>query len=112
MILYRRTQWYGVGYLFHCYGTLLPRTLPIVVLAASLSLVVFIVEEEGAEVCESWLFTHPFAYQLFGLIFGYLSVMRLNMSYGRFYEGLSQLKVMVGALPPGPSRRLGAFLSC
>ena len=38
------------------------------------------------------LFAHPYAFQLFGIVFGYLSVARLNISYARYWEGVTQVR--------------------
>ena len=35
-----------------------------------------------------------YAMQLFGVVFGFLSVTRLNMSYQRYWEGISKIKDM------------------
>ena len=39
-------------------------------------------------------FDHPYAFQLFGIVFGYLTVARLNWSYNRYWEGVTHIKVM------------------
>ena len=54
--------------------------------------------EMAGNVCESeatqQLFEHPYAFQLFGIVFGYLSIARLNISFARYWEGVTQIKVM------------------
>ena len=40
-------------------------------------------------------FGHPYAMQLVGLVFGYLMIARLNVSYGRYWEGVTNVKTML-----------------
>ena len=40
MIDYERTKWYGLAYLIHWKGILLPRLLPIAIMAATISTIV------------------------------------------------------------------------
>jgi hypothetical protein len=40
------------------------------------------------------IFGHPYAMQVLGLVFGYLSISRLNMSYNRYWEGVNLVKEM------------------
>jgi hypothetical protein len=36
--------------------------------------------------------SHPYTFQLVGLVFGYLMVTRINMSYARYWEGVTMIK--------------------
>ena len=125
MISYNRTKWYGLHYLLHYRGVLVPRRVvspkaahrhmssahqqlhrdalymtrhrlvPILIIAAVEASVV--ATEVLGDVCSpegAPLLQHPYAFQLFGLVFGYLSVSRLNISFGRYWEGVTQIKIM------------------
>lgn len=93
MINYSRTEWYGVSYLFSLGGSVLPRCMPMVVMAGMTA---------GLFAALDWhflwdfrkYFGHPYALQLLGLVFGYLSVSRLQVSYNRYWEGCTNVKIM------------------
>ena len=94
MIRYQRTEWYGVQYLFRLSGSTLPRCLPAVLYAMG-SAVFFssgVVDRAGWPIRD--FFGHPYAMQLLGLVFGYLSIARLQMSYSRYWEGIQHIKIM------------------
>jgi len=96
MIHYERTNWYGVTYFFRLHGSLLPRCLPSMVLAGVLSGLAasgFIEDHTGWNV-DGLFGEDDYAMQLFGVVFGFLSVTRLNMSYSRYWEGISMIKQM------------------
>ena len=99
MIQYVRAVWYGFHYLLYFKGTLLPRLWPMVLLSGALSMIISRVatgppDDDGKPTLEPWLLdldvcvditsSHPYAYQLFGIVFGYLCISRLNMSYNRY----------------------------
>ena len=93
MIRYERTL-YGFSYLFRCTGSELPRCLPWVIASG----IIGGVFASGASDQLGWpirdYFGHPYAMQVLGLVFGYLSITRLNVSYNRYWEGCSHVKVM------------------
>jgi len=98
MIDYIRTEWYGLSYLLHMKGVLFPRLLPVMILGGVLAGLVASEEVDVMDWCEdddgNRLFEHPYAFQLFGLVFGYMSVARLNISINRYFEGVTNIKVM------------------
>ena len=91
MITYERTNWFGLMYLYRLRGSLLPRCLPMMLLGAGIAGAVEIAEEYWeADVTLG----DKYSMQLFGLVFGYLSIARLNISYNRYWEGASHIHVM------------------
>ena len=94
MIGYERTEWYGVTYLFRMTGSSLPRCLPWVLFAGFLGgfCAGGVIDRAGWPIRD--FFGHPYAMQVLGLVFGYLSITRLNVSYTRYWEGISHIKVM------------------
>ena len=95
MINYKRTQWYGVTYLWRLRGSLLPHCLPAMILAgliAGLSSSSLLEDSTGLSTDD--LFAEPYSMQLFGVVFGYLAVARLNVSYNRYWEGITHVKAM------------------
>ena len=105
MILYRRSEWYGITYLMVMRGSLLPKTLPPALFAAVLSVFVHLdkdldwklfnwaVDPDQDYSLSEWL-TEAYGMQLFGIVFGYLCVTRINMSYARYWEGVTNVKTM------------------
>ena len=79
MINYTRTQWYGLSYLFMASGSLIPRTLPFVLLSGGMSLMLTAGPFEAIFGWDAKFFTHPYSMQLFGLVFGYLAISRTNI---------------------------------
>lgn len=95
MIDYKRTNWYGLTYLWRLRGSLLPHCLPAMVLAGALA-GVFASPwlEDSLGLVTELLFVDKYSMQLFGVVFGYLAVARLNVSYNRYWEGATQIKNM------------------
>lgn len=69
MIHYKRTHWYGLSYLFHLHGSLLPRSLPAIIVAAALS---GTLSSGVLDPYFGWdlasFFEDPFSMQMFGLV--------------------------------------------
>ena len=89
MIDYKRTNWYGLFYLWRLRGSLLPHCLPAMIFAGTLAGVF------ASSLLEDWtgletkgLFVDKYSMQLLGVVFGYLAVARLNVSYNRYWEGV------------------------
>ena len=91
MIDYDRGSWYGIHLLFRMRGSLLPRCVPAALLGACIA--------GGVELAEAYYdfdldLGDKYSMQLFGLVFGYLSIARLNISYNRYWEGATELHVL------------------
>ena len=95
MIPYERTQWYGLSYLTQLSGSLLPRCLPLMIVSG---LVAGFVADGAVDRWTNYdfqdIFGETYSMSLFGVVFGYLSVARLNISYNRYWEGITNLKQM------------------
>lgn len=95
MIEYERTNWYGLGYLLRLRGSLLPHCLPAMVLAGTVAgLFASPVLEQTFALQTAQLFVDKYSMQLFGVVFGYLAVARLNVCYNRYWEGATHVKAM------------------
>ena len=98
MIDYKRTSWYGLGYLLPPWqkGTVLVRCIPAAVVAGTINalLVAGIIDLSDGTTTggAAGYLTHPYTFQLVGLVFGYLMVTRINMSYARYWEGVTMIK--------------------
>ena len=91
MIEYERTEWFGLSYLYKMRGSVLPRCLPAMLLGMAISAAVEVAE---GYYDEEVIIGDKYSMQLFGLVFGYLSIGRLNISYQRYWEGASMMHIM------------------
>lgn len=94
---YTRSLWYGLNYLPSCEGSVIPRCIPAVLVACAinylcvLDLIPLVNSTAGAEVRREIL-SHPYTFQLMGLVFGSMSLYRITISYGRYWEGVTMVK--------------------
>ena len=96
MITYSRTSYYGLGYLLLIRGSALPRCIPPAIVACAINYVAQRWPQwfgAGEDTDGHWL-GHPYTFQLVGIVFGYLMVTRINMSYSRYWEGVTMIKQM------------------
>eukprot|EP00892_Ulva_mutabilis_P007760 jgi/Ulvmu1/5356/UM022_0150.1 len=93
MITYDKS-WWGNRVLFRAYGSAFPRALPYAgvaaVIAAALSAVF---DTTGWE-----LFTNAYPVQMFFFFVGFMIIFRNNLSYGRYWEGRTQLQQITAHL--------------
>mmetsp|Transcript_3079 Transcript_3079/g.6601 ORF Transcript_3079/g.6601 Transcript_3079/m.6601 type:complete len:543 (-) Transcript_3079:654-2282(-) len=95
MINYKRTNWYGLAYLLRLRGSLLPHCIPAMIVAGALAGIFTLpAVTSSLGVSSAELFVDKYSMQLFGVVFGYIAVARLNVSYNRYWEGISQIKMM------------------
>ena len=94
MISYRRTAYYGLNYFFYYRGSVLPRCLPPAILGCLLNWAILEGHIELWADESSEFLAHPYTFQLVGLVFGYLTVYRISISYNRYWEGVTMVKNM------------------
>ena len=94
MRAYRRTDWYGVEYLWHTSGSVIPRCIPPVIIGCLVNWLALTGRMFTANEDESVFLSHPYTFQLVGLVFGYLTIYRINISYNRYWEGVTMVKNM------------------
>lgn len=101
MIDYKRTSWYGWTYLFQHLspgaGSVLPKTLPPMLIAALLG--GFAASPSGPASLTEYdtarqLFGETYGMQVFGIVFGFMCIARLNICYSRYWEGVGHVKMM------------------
>ena len=101
MIDYKRTDWYGWGYLCQHLapgaGSVFPKCLPPMIIAAILG--GWSASPSGAAALPQYdtaraLFGETYGMQVFGIVFGFLCVARLNICYSRYWEGVTSVKMM------------------
>ena len=103
MITYPRTSLYGLSYFLRMRGSALPRCIPPALVACAINYVAQRWPQAfGGPTPDAdgtipdgphWL-GHPYTFQLVGIVFGYLMVTRINMSYSRYWEGVTMVKQM------------------
>ncbi|GMH38627.1 hypothetical protein BSKO_06511 [Bryopsis sp. KO-2023] len=101
MITYNKSYW-GLPLLLRVYGSAFPRTWPFAVLSGFMTLVLewTVAQDETedgtmnrrSQAREWW--GHPYPYQTFAFIVGFILVFRSNFGYGRYWEGRTNLQLM------------------
>uniref|UniRef100_A0A7S2JN38 Uncharacterized protein n=1 Tax=Haptolina brevifila TaxID=156173 RepID=A0A7S2JN38_9EUKA len=89
MIHYERTHWYGLSYIVRLQGSLLPRALPAMLFSGTISALLssgYLTPIFGWDL--TTFFEHPFSIQMYAIVFGYLSIARLNTCYQRWWSGV------------------------
>jgi hypothetical protein len=97
MIYYSRGEWLGTHYLLYVHGSCFLRTLPTAFMGGTIAFAVSagrIRNREGTNDPVGDFFGETYPMQLFGIVFGYLMVSRLNICYSRYWEGVSHVKTM------------------
>jgi len=80
MINYKRTNWYGLAYLLRLRGSLLPHCIPAMIVAGALAGIFTLpAVTSSLGVSSAELFVDKYSMQLFGVVFGYIAVARLNV---------------------------------
>ena len=99
MIDYVRSSWYGWGYLCMHWvnGSVMPKTLPPMILAGGIG--AWAASPAGIAAIEKYdtareMFGETYGMQVFGIVFGYLCIARLNVCYARYWEGVTHVKMM------------------
>ena len=101
MIDYMRTRYIGTHYLLIIKGSVIPRVAPTALLGGLIAGLIagFRVSYYDPKTNDHYdpigeVFGHTYGMQLFGIVFGYLMVGRLNICYARYWEGVSHIKTM------------------
>ena len=87
MIDYKRASWYGWSYLLHLEGTVMFKVAPVMLLTGVLG--GWSASESGIAQLDKMgsarqIFGETYGVQVFGIVFGYLCIARLNICYSRY----------------------------
>ena len=87
MIDYKRASWYGWSYLLHWEGTVIFKLAPMMILSALLG--GWSASPTGIAQLDKMgsarqIFGETYGVQVFGIVFGYLCIARLNICYARY----------------------------
>lgn len=79
--------------LFRSHGSIVPRSLPVAVFSAFISICLMIVDRFNL-VKKAYLpiLHHPIAVQMLGIVLGYVIVLRCNVAVGRYFEAMSHIQ--------------------
>lgn len=86
MIVYDPGKWYGIHKLLQLHGSVVPD----VMLNCGVSVVMVLI----AHFSELTIFKNAYAHQIFTFGLSFLVIMRTNLSYSRYWEGISELIAM------------------
>lgn len=87
MIVYDAEKWYGYHKLFSMSGSVLPRTFPRCVVSSLACLLI--------DYYDMIYFPRsPYAHQVFTFGLSFLVIMRTNLAYSRYWEGISEASIM------------------
>ncbi|KAK9789401.1 hypothetical protein WJX73_006004 [Symbiochloris irregularis] len=92
MITYNKIAW-GLPLLCRLYGSALPRSVPPALLSAGVTAAFFVCIGDDDK---GW-WRHPYPFQLFGYMVGFIVIFRSNFGYQRYWEGRSFLQGMTSA---------------
>eukprot|EP00210_Caulerpa_lentillifera_P008077 g7712.t1 len=97
MIVYDKRHW-GLPLLFRIYGSAFPRCLPFAILSGTITLVLELTVGKAANFedeseARSW-WRHPYPFQTYAFIVGFMLVFRSNFGYSRFWEARTNLQLM------------------
>ncbi|CAD7699638.1 unnamed protein product [Ostreobium quekettii] len=96
MILYSKNYW-GLPLLWRIYGSAFPRTLPFALVSGVITLILewtVAEDKDGVPSTARRWWEHPYPYQTFAFIVGFMLVFRSNFGYGRYWEGRTTLQLM------------------
>lgn len=83
MLHYEKRLW-GLGLLFRAQGSPFPRVLPFAVLSVGITLVIHL--SDGCKSAVEAAFGHPYPFQVYAFVIGFLVVLRTNHALARFME--------------------------
>lgn len=89
MIIYTKRDW-TFKLLFRCYGSAIPRSIPIALLTSAITLCLLRYLGEGLRT--TW--RNPFAYSVFASTVGFIVVFRAQWAHERYNLGRSNLQAM------------------
>jgi predicted membrane chloride channel (bestrophin family) len=91
MIHYAKGYW-GLPLFLRLHGSPFPRTLPFAIVSVSITIWLHLWEFGRESIVES--FAHPYPFQVYGFVIGFLVVMRTNHSLARFMEARTGVETM------------------
>eukprot|EP01024_Parvocaulis_polyphysoides_P014826 TRINITY_DN16220_c0_g1_i2.p1 TRINITY_DN16220_c0_g1~~TRINITY_DN16220_c0_g1_i2.p1 ORF type:complete len:459 (+),score=57.88 TRINITY_DN16220_c0_g1_i2:128-1504(+) len=112
MIIYHKRLW-GLQLLGRLYGSAFPRALPFALLSTGITLILKLVADHTDDSManhkrfpgeDQWLLElwhHPYPYQTFAFVVGFIIIFRSNFGYARYMEGRTQFQLMTSKWADG-----------
>eukprot|EP01023_Acetabularia_acetabulum_P020213 TRINITY_DN20429_c0_g2_i1.p1 TRINITY_DN20429_c0_g2~~TRINITY_DN20429_c0_g2_i1.p1 ORF type:complete len:458 (+),score=86.68 TRINITY_DN20429_c0_g2_i1:226-1599(+) len=111
MIIYHKRFW-GLQLLTRLYGSAFPRALPFALLSTAITLLLKLLADpiddghknhrfEGDDQWLLELWNHPYPYQAFAFVVGFIIIFRSNFGYARYMEGRTQFQLMTSKWADG-----------
>ena len=91
MIHYAKKYW-GLPLIFRVHGSPFPRTIPFAVLSVSITTALQASEDLKSDIVKA--FGHPYPFQVYAFVIGFLVVLRTNHALARFMEARSHVQWM------------------
>ena len=91
MIHYAKGYW-GLPLFLKLHGSPFPRTLPFAVVSVAITIWLHLWDSGREEIVRS--FAHPYPFQMYGFVIGFLVVLRTNHSLARFMEARTGVETM------------------
>ena len=108
MIHYAKGYW-GLPLFLRLHGSPFPRTLPFAVVSVTITIWLHLWDSGREEIVRS--FAHPYPFQMYGFVIGFLVVLRTNHSLARFMEARTGVETM-GSKWADSVAMLNAFDGC
>merc|ERR1719181_2074275 len=94
MITYDQRSYGGMSLIFQMVGSVYPRVAPFALFSACMTLLLKGVEHFTGFTWFRYVFDHPYVYQIYTFVLGFVLVFRCNLSYARFWEGRTSIQLM------------------
>lgn len=94
MIDYDSRAWAGIPLIFQLQGSIYPRVVPHILLSTAIVTTLKIVSAHTDFTEFDKLFEHPYVYQIYTFVLGFIMVFRSSLAYSRFWEGRTELENM------------------
>lgn len=94
MIIYDQRSCAGLPLLFQLTGSIYPRVVPHICLASGIVLALKGVDHWTDIDDFNSIFDHPYVYQIYTFVLGFVMVFRSSLAYSRFWEGRTNIESM------------------
>lgn len=94
MIIYDQRHWAGLPLIFQITGSIYPRCLPHILISCSVVATLKALEYWTDITWFKEVFDHPYVYQIYTFVLGFIMVFRSSLAYSRFWEGRTELETM------------------
>lgn len=94
MIIYDSRRCAGLPLIFQLQGSIYPRCLPHILLSTSIVVALKLIRSYTDYTWFDKIFEHPYVYQIFTFVLGFIMVFRSSLAYSRFWEGRTELETM------------------